>query len=172
MREVVVRPVRIDEADTEPWRLVAQPKRQSDVRNAVLDYWASVAVMRIEGEVDVGIMRVRQRQPSFDTMERHLRTPELIVALDSEILLPVSVDEASGDRPDVDRLRVVRVDQGSGVVMERGVWHAIPFATKSTADCLVIFRRNTAIDDLEVMRLQTVIRVAGLDGEPEGGVTA
>ncbi len=169
MRDVVVRPERLGEAGVEPWQRVTLPTRPSDVGNEVGDHWAGVAVMRIEGEVDVGVMRVRQRPTKYDSMERHLRTPELIVALDGAVLLPVSVDAESGDGPDIDRLRVLRVDQGSGVLLERGVWHAIPFPLDAPVNCLVVFRRNTASDDLEVKSLPAVVRVGGFSGEPEGG---
>jgi len=54
--------------------------------------------------------------------------------------------------------------------LERGVWHAIPFPLDAPVNCLVVFRRNTASDDLEVKSLPAVVRVGGISGEPEGGV--
>jgi ureidoglycolate lyase len=138
------------------------------VRSEILDYWPGVGVMRFEGETDLGFMRVHDRPNTFEVMERHLRTPEMLFALDGDVLLPVSLD-AGGSSPDIDRMTVLRIEKGTGVLMARGVWHAIPFPSGGSVTCLVVFRRNTSVDDLEVVSLPVALHVAASVSEAERG---
>lgn len=160
MREHIVHPVppslRKGEA-TAVWRPIALPARPPDIAAGILDYWQGVGIMDFEGEVDVGVLRVHDRAPTFAEMERHHRTPELLVALDGDLLVPVTVGD---DEPAIEGLDVVVVNQGTGILMGVAVWHAIPFSPTAPTTCLVVFRRGTSTDDLEVMPLPTTVRIA------------
>jgi hypothetical protein len=168
MREHVVRPRPASPRkgeDVSVWQPVALPNRSPDLATEILDYWHGVGVMDVQGEVDVGVLRVRDREPTFGEMERHHRTPELLVALDGDLLVPLTVGDGA---PDLERLQVVAVEQGTGILLGTAVWHAIPFSPTAPTTCLVVFRRGTSADDLEVVPLPMTVRVAA-DGLDEHG---
>jgi hypothetical protein len=160
LHEHVVRPIASTAGEGDrsvPWRIVAVPSRPADISNEILDYWAGVGTMEVAGEVDFGVMRVRERQPVFREMERHQRTAELIMALDGDLLVPLTV---GGSAPRFDHLEVVKVIRGTGLLLGSGVWHAIPFSPSAPTACLIAFRRGTAADDLEVAPLPRSVRIA------------
>jgi hypothetical protein len=65
-------------------------------------------------------------------------------------------------------VQVVAVEQGTGILLGTAVWHAIPFSPTAPTTCLVVFRRGTSADDLEVVPLPMTVRVAA-DGLDEHG---
>ena len=169
MREHVVHPSTVKERKSSSaltWRHVATPRRHPDITNELLDYWSAVGSMEFVGSVDVGIMRVRERAPTFVEMERHHRTSELLVALDGDLLVPLTTGE---ETPDLEQLEVVVIAQGTGVLIYNSVWHAIPYSPTAPTTCMVVFRSGTAEEDLEVAPVPAVVRVA-VDGlGPKGG---
>jgi ureidoglycolate hydrolase len=47
---------------------------------------------------------------------------------------------------------VFRVPAGSGVVLDRGVWHGAPFAAGEKTSAIVLILEGTGRDDLTLMR--------------------
>ena len=78
-------------------------------------------------------------------LERHLRTPEILVPIDGPFILPLLLGEAGeGD------IKAFRVGLGEAVVIDRAVWHGacLPVGKKESS-YFVMFRKNTPHDDVE-----------------------
>lgn len=105
-------------------------------------FWSDVAAYAIDGETEIGFCTVYQ-QPAARVgwMERHARTPELLVPIDGAFLLPVMTDE---------QVEVFRVEPGEAVVIDPDVWHSacLPAGADETT-YFVIFRRGTPHEDVE-----------------------
>lgn len=112
-------------------------------------FWSDVAAFEVEGETEIGFCTVYRRpEEHVDWMERHARTPELLVPIDGPFLLPVMGDG------EVD---VFRVEPGEAVVIGTGVWHSacIP-ADAAEATYFVIFRRGTPQEDVTKTDVEAV----------------
>lgn len=92
-------------------------------------------------------------------MERHLRTPEALVALEGEAVLCVAPPQ-EGANGSLSGISALRIRAGQAIVLETGAWHWIPFPLDGgSARFLVIFRGGTGRDDLQYHDLRQAISV-------------
>ncbi len=112
--------------------------------DATFRYWSDAAHYGIDGETEIGFCTVyRQDEPAVTWMERHDRTPELLIPIDGPFLLPVMGED---ERAEVE---VFEVQPGEAVVIGQGVWHsACRPADGDAATYFVIFRRGTPREDV------------------------
>jgi ureidoglycolate lyase len=94
------------------------------------------------------------RPMSLSRMERHLRTPEMLSAVDGDAVVCVAPpQEPKGGV--LEGLRAVRLRRGQSVVLAKGSWHWIPFPTGSAnVRFLVVFRTGTGDDDLQICDIE------------------
>ena len=118
---------------------------------ASFSYWSDVAAFAIEGPTEIGYCTVfRQEGGPINWLERHVRTPELLIPIDAPFFLPVMRDDES-----VERLEVFEVRPGEAVVIGQGVWHGACHPTHGEeATYFVIFRRGTPAEDVAKRELQ------------------
>lgn len=127
-------------------------------------YWSDHAHYGIEGETEIGFCRIYALEGSrVDWMERHERTPEVLIPIDRPFILPVMVD---GD------VAAFQVNPGEAVVIGQNVWHSacLPVGGDE-ATYFVIFRRGTPHEDVIKSEIDAVtIAPAPLAAKPgEGG---
>jgi ureidoglycolate lyase len=136
-------------------RVVELPSRAEDAAGPGWRWWAETAYLASDGRpFGVGYLDLAPAGGSFDWAERHLRTQEAVFATSADLLVYV----APADHPDEparlpapDRFRVFRVPPGSGVVMDRAVWHGAPLATRPTR-ALVLILEGTGRHDVTMVR--------------------
>lgn len=121
------------------------------IENAILSYWGGLAKARFHEEMEFGLFRVKARAHDVAEMERHAKTPELLLGLSSDYVLlvaPRSGPRAGGAHPDVAKVRAFQVPKGKALLLARGTWHALPFPGEKQGEFLVGFRNLTATRDL------------------------
>lgn len=109
-------------------------------------FWSDLAHYAISGETEIGVCTVyRQSSPVVSGMERHLRTPEILIPIDVPFDLPLVRD----GEPE-EQVRAFRVRPGQAVVIEPAVWHGACLPVDAPqARYFVIFRRGTPHQDVE-----------------------
>jgi len=107
-------------------------------------FWSDITHYAIDGETEIGLCTVfRQPSPAIGAVERHLRTPEILIPADAPFHLPLAGD-ADGDT------MVFTVHPGEAVVLNPGVWHGPCLPVDSeTATYFVVFRRGTPGEDVQ-----------------------
>ncbi|MCF7808304.1 MAG: ureidoglycolate lyase [Candidatus Marinimicrobia bacterium] len=108
-------------------------------------FWSDIASYEIKGETEVGICQVFRDDPlTVDTLERHERTPEVLIPIDGSFILPLKLD---GDGNSVQAFEVA---VGEAVVINEGVWHGacVPLSGKACS-YFVIFKRGTPDSDVQ-----------------------
>lgn len=121
------------------------------IENAILSYWGGLAKARFHEEMEFGLFTAKAREHDVAEMERHVKTPELLVGLTSDYVLivaPRSAPKAGVARPVAAKARAFQVPRGKALLLARGTWHALPFPTESEGQFLVGFRNMTATRDL------------------------
>lgn len=107
-------------------------------------YWSDTANYGIDGETEIGFCTVyRLPEMRIDWVERHLRTPEILIPIDGPFLLPVLSDGVD-DQPEL-----FRVNPGEAVIIHPGVWHSACIPVDSAEiTYFVIFRKGTPYEDV------------------------
>jgi ureidoglycolate hydrolase len=112
-------------------------------------YADTMADLGLEAPCSAGVVECAKRPRVLRLMERHQRTPEMIVFLDGEGVACLAPPQEAAEG----RLRdmvAVRARAGQAFLLERGAWHSIPFPVgRKPARFLVVFRSGTGRDDLE-----------------------
>lgn len=132
-------------------RVASLPGTEPLAEDDTFSYWSDVASYEIDGATEVGFCRVYRRRPDHvDWMERHDRTPEILIPIDRAIVLPVM----GRDR----RVEAFRIDIGQAVVIDRGVWHSAcrPVGGEE-ATYFVVFRRGTPQEDVIKTEVEPVV---------------
>jgi ureidoglycolate lyase len=136
-------------------RVVELPQRPEDAAGPGWRWWAETAYLAGDGRpFGVGYLDLWPAGGTFDWAERHLRTQEAVFATSADLLVyvaPADHPEDPARLPGPDRFRVFRVPPGSGVVMDRAVWHGAPLAEAPTR-ALVLILEGTGRHDVTMVR--------------------
>jgi hypothetical protein len=106
-----------------------------------------------------GTMDCAPRPMQVSRMERHLHTPEILVAIDGDsvICLAPPQEPVAGKLKD---MRAVRVKTGQVFILDTGAWHWIPFPlAPQPARFLVIFKEKTGQNDLQFHALAESVSI-------------
>jgi hypothetical protein len=113
----------------------------------------------LTGPLSTGSLECAPRPMTVAKMECHLKTPEMLVALDGDAIVCMAPpqDPVGGALSGV---VAVKMRLGEALVMETGTWHWIPFPTgKKTVRYLVVFRNQTGADDLHFCDFKEAITI-------------
>jgi ureidoglycolate hydrolase len=107
-------------------------------------FWSDIAHYRIDGETEIGLCTVYALPgQAIGSMERHLRTPEILIPVDAPFAVPLMREGESLPTAFV-------VNIGEALVISPAVWHGacVPVG-KQESSYFVIFRRGTPLEDVE-----------------------
>ncbi len=134
----------ITDANFTPFgKVVTSPKAQPTSQAADYTFWSDIADYYIAGETEIGLCTVyAQPKQEITGVERHLRTPEILIPIDASFVLPLFDDMRR-------KAEAFSVNIGEAVVINTGVWHGacLPFGKKE-ATYFVIFRKGTPHEDV------------------------
>jgi mannose-6-phosphate isomerase-like protein (cupin superfamily) len=107
--------------------------------------------------VSTEILLSHQRKPILKKLQRHRRTPEILVALQGDSVICVA-EPSSGAR--IRSVKTFLVKEGDAIAMRAGTWHWLPFPTK-VEECkfLVMFASDTESSDLETRDLPENLKI-------------
>jgi ureidoglycolate lyase len=131
-------------------KAVTAPEGTPTSQSADYKFWSDIADYYIEGETEIGICTVyNQPKNEITGMERHLRTPEILIPIDAPFTLPLLL-EGEGET----RAEAFQCSPGEAVVVDKGVWHGacLPLG-KTQSSYFVIFRKGTPHEDVEKKNL-------------------
>lgn len=123
-------------------------------------YKADVGTFYIEGNISTGILIGKKRELILEKFERHLKTPEVLVALENDAILALAKPCEKAD--DIKDITLLYMNQGDAICLHRGTWHWVPFPA-DTEECkmLVMFRENTGAEDGGVIELSSPVKLIG-----------
>lgn len=99
--------------------------------------------------------RVEKRAYVIDVSEYHSTTGEVMLPLDTDVLIHVGPATPPGADVPLDKFRVFRVPQGTLVSLRPGVWHHAPFAlTNKPANVLIVLPERIYANDCTVVQLK------------------
>jgi len=129
--------------------VVNTPKTESSFKSG---YVPKIATFYIDGEAEIGICTIHKNADPITWMERHLRTMEIFISIEGDFLLAMNRPAEPSDPkgvPQTEDVRIFHVREGQTVVMKPGSWHGV-LSLDERCIFLIIFKKNTAKDDLMV----------------------
>ncbi len=113
-----------------------------------VELW-SPGEFRSDEDTCLSVARVHQRPPQVLWMERHFKHTQTFIPLRGAPLILVLGAPTATHQPDPATVRAFSLDGSSGAMLNMGTWHEFPFAATSSADVVVILRKETQ-SNLEV----------------------
>lgn len=136
-----------------------EPDAQSDIQTI----YGQLAIIKCSESIEFGICVAKKRDLVVDMLEQHVKTEELLAAISGDFITPVtsSIEINGMLSPDLDKVIAVRVNQGEGVVFDKGMWHWTPYAVTETCDVLVAFKTDTPKNDFISKELTEKLKIEG-----------
>jgi ureidoglycolate hydrolase len=134
-------------------KVVTAPKGEPTLQSTDYKFWSDIANYHIEGETEIGICTVyKQPKNEITGMERHLRTPEILIPIDAPFTLPLLLDGKREEDADA-----FQCNLGEAVIINKAVWHSacLPVG-KEESSYFVIFRKGTPNEDVEKKNIKTI----------------
>jgi ureidoglycolate hydrolase len=129
--------------------------------NQEIAYWGKVTELAMTEMVSTGILVCRKREGLIKSLERHTRTPEILVALEGDSLICMAKPESVVSTNRIEGIQAFHVRQGEALVMHGGTWHWAPVpVNREETKFLVIFASGTEGEDLEIRELPNPIKVS------------
>lgn len=134
-------------------KVVTTPKANPTSQAADYKFWSDIANYNIEGDTEIGICTVyKQLVNEITGMERHLRTPEILIPIDAPFTLPLLLEGENEENA-----KAFQCNLGEAVVINRAVWHGACFPVgKNESSYFVIFRKGTPHEDVEKKNIKTI----------------
>jgi ureidoglycolate lyase len=116
-------------------------------------FWNDLSLGEFQGTVTFGMVKTKPGKMTVPLLERHVQTSETLIPLDEDIVLALA--EPTGDvLPDLGTAAAFLIPRGQAITLKQGTWHYIPMVPSgAAARTLVVFRKDTPSEDLEVKEL-------------------
>jgi ureidoglycolate hydrolase len=139
-------------------QVVFKPTDQPTVTRPGLRFWSRVAAMDIPGEVEMGVLELTAQDFVFDSLERHVRTPEMFIPLQGVAIMPIGLGSGADGFPRPEEIKGFLIDSETSIIMNPGVWHWIPYPLSPVASYLIPALVGTPTEDREVRLLAEPLR--------------
>ncbi len=102
----------------------------------------------------------RNRPLVLRTLERHLDTPEILCAMDGDVIVCAAAPGVDPARCTSAGVRAFLVRRGQALWMDTGTWHWLPFPLGAEpVTMLLVFREGTGDRDIEFRDLEQPIAI-------------
>jgi len=147
-----------------PYGDVLEPGNKSpDQDYAIYKYWDKIAKLSFSNDpTELGYLRVFRRPFNFDKMERHNKASQSFIPVtrsSSFIAVAKGKQDEQQTLPDLNTLKAFILDGTKGINLYPGTWHWSIFPIDESADYIMVVRRDTIVDDQEIVSLGTTIEL-------------
>lgn len=127
-------------------------------RNTELTYWGKVAQFGMGAKLSTGVLLGHKRSPVVTQLERHVHTPEVLVATEGESVICFGAPSGKGN---ITKIKAFRIREGDAFCMHTGTWHWVAFPKAKQCKFLVLFAAGTEARDLQIRPLNESLRIVG-----------
>lgn len=142
--------------------IISKTKSKPWTENEEITYWGKVLELKISEVVSTGILVNNKREPLVNKMERHVSTPEMLVALEGDSIICMARPScycrccSSG----IEGIKAFYLRQGDAIVMHAGTWHWASYPVDCEASkILVVFASGTEDKDMEIQELDEEVKL-------------
>lgn len=157
--------IRMEKLEQESFKdyglIISETEENPLVKNDEIAYWGKVSQFRMCEVSSTGILHNFKRTPIVKTFERHLMTPEVMVALEGDSIILLAKPESAPGK-NTEGIKAFHIKQGTAIVLNAGTWHAAPIPI----DCekskfIVLFANGTEENDMDFVDIADEIQITG-----------
>lgn len=132
---------------------ILRPTGEATFHSEIFSFWDAIASFPFRGEAGIGWFELTRRPFTGNEVERHCLTPEALLCIQGSAVCFVG-EPADPEHIDVQKFGAFCIEQEQGFIFSPGTWHAIPFPMTEKTVFLVIFRKGTPQEDLQILNLE------------------
>ena len=143
-------------------RVIEVPNSKPLVERENVKFWGTIATFKVDGEAEIGICVVKKDSNILKFMERHVQTPEVIIPIKGDFVLPVAISKNLDDRdeyPKAEDVEAFYIRDEQALILNKGVWHYAPLPVENKASFFVIFKKETTRRDLDVKEISEEVKI-------------
>ncbi len=164
MTERIIKPEPLTPESFAPFGdVLYRVQREPDQDLGIYHYWDKIADLEFSGDPpELAYLRVFHRAPTLTQMERHKKASQSFIPVSGgRCVFALAPPESGGEegRPRPGDVHAFILDGSTGVNLHRGTWHWSIFPTGESAAFIMLVRRDTVVDDLEVVDLEAAIEI-------------
>lgn len=126
--------------------------------NAEFKYWGKISTLEMGPVATTGMVYANKREPVVKALERHVNTPEVMIALEGDSVICLA--KATGESKEISEVQAFYLRQGEAIAMDKGVWHWVPYPVNcELAKIMTVFASGTEHNDLELVDLAEPVKV-------------
>ena len=140
-------------------QVIEAPRSQEPtIETDLITFWKQQAVYHIDGETEVGVLKVKKHDMVFNQLENHFESPTLLICLDGAYLIPVAGPSAK--LPGVNEIQAFKVSEKQSILLSEACWHWTTYPLdRPEITLLVIFKKNCLDDDTVIEELDQQCRL-------------
>jgi len=109
-------------------------------------FWKQQAMFAIDGDIEVGVLKVKKMAMVFDELENHFKTATGLICLDGDCV--IGVTQPSDEVPLASDIKAFLVPQGQLFVLAEKCWHTATYPVdKDEITLLVLFKKDSLDND-------------------------
>jgi len=121
-------------------------KSEPTVAVETVTFWKQQAMFAIDGEIEVGVLKVKKMDMVFDELENHFKTATGLICLDGDCV--IGVTSPADAVPSASDVKAFMVPQGQLFVLAEKCWHSPTYPVdKDEITLLVIFKKDSLDND-------------------------
>ncbi|MCF8001159.1 MAG: ureidoglycolate lyase [Halanaerobiales bacterium] len=129
-------------------QVIKEPS-EKDWTSPSVDYWSNLGTIDFnQTEVEVNLGIAKSRSLEFTELERHNQSPEMLIPVGGEIIVPVATGE------DASKKEAFLISKGEALIFKKGIWHSTPFPVENKCKFLVLYKRDTIPHDKNMINLE------------------
>ena len=134
---------------------VAPPNVKPEHSGDEFDWWPDMMVFdTIKGKYSVGFAKNKKTPLRQTCSERHMNTPEFMLAVNSDMYIIVGPPDYPNEParlPDLSRFSAFKVKAGEAILLKPGVWHYAGIPLKDQMYMYCIYASGTGENDLTLV---------------------
>lgn len=111
----------------------------------VVKFWKQQVEVNFDGEIEIGVLKVKKHEMLFSEMENHFKTPTIMMSLNGDFLFPVA--PCKDEVPDVDEIKVFKMKENQLYLMNSKCWHGEVYPIDKEELTLLVFLKKGSLDD-------------------------
>jgi len=134
-------------------KVISMTSKSPSGDNDEFTFWDKVSIFGTSGDISTGILVAKKRDFCGDRLEKHLNTPEMVVALegDSIVVVGTSSDYTKDDILEIEAFKLLK---GEAILIDKGIWHWAPLPLTGDIKFLISFVNDTPANDVLIKELE------------------
>lgn len=130
-------------------QVIKEPS-EKDWTSPSVDYWSNLGIIDFDQtDVEVNLGIAKSRSLEFKELERHNQSPEMLIPVGDEIIVPVATGEDASEKD------AFLISKGEALIFKKGIWHSTPFPLENECKFLVLYKKETIPHDKNMISLET-----------------